>query len=323
MRHLTILLLITSTLSTFAQDIHFSQINQSKTFFNPAFTGSDQNFNLILGHKNYSPTKIGNYLSSHVSYNQKLDLLHGGLGAQIINDRQGSGAINRIFGSLMYSYHFKANNNIFLYAGLESKLGYLNYSTKDLIFPDMFDPISWELNRKDQLEHFPGRSDQYVEFNTGLLMVYKNYMLRTFKELSVGLAVHHLNKPGSMLVSDQAKIPRKYNLYFDIDIPLMSQKKASNVPLLTPMFFVEVQNTNSMFQYGGIIHNNDYRLGIFARHNHLFQFYQLIFYAGFSFSNYNISYSYDGDLFSNMEKNIFSGAHEVTFAIDFQYKGKD
>jgi len=312
-----------SNISALAQDIHFSQINQSKTFFNPAFAGSNQNSNLLLSHRNYSPTKMGNYLSSQVSYNQKFDLIHGGLGAQIINDRQGSGTFNRIFGSLLYSYHFKAANNIFLYAGLESKFGHLSYNTQNLTFPNMFDPVDWELNQTNQIEQFPRRSEQYFEFNTGILMVYKNYMLRTFQEFSIGLAVHHLNKPASMLNHDQASIPRKYNLYFDIDIPLMSQKRTSNVPLLTPMLFVEAQNTNTMFQYGAIIHNNEYHLGVFARNNHLLQFYQIIFYAGFTFSNYNISYSYDGDVFSAMEKNIFSGAHEVTFTINFQYKGRD
>jgi type IX secretion system PorP/SprF family membrane protein len=322
MKYIT-LLFIFLPLACFTQDINFSQTSQSKIFYNPAFAGSDQTSNLILGHKNYSPTKFGNYLSSQASYNQKLEVLHGGFGAQIINDRQGSGAFNRIFGSLMYSYHFKAQKNIFLYAGLESKFGYLSYNIKDFIFPNMFDPVRWELNRNNQIEHFHSQSDQYVEFNTGLLMVYKNYMLRTFNEFSIGLAVHHLNKPTSMLNPNKTGIPRKYNFYFDIDIPLMRQKKASNIPLLTPMLFVEAQNTNMHFQYGGIIHNNDYRFGAFARHNKLFHFFQLIFYAGFNFSNYSLSYSYDGEIFNNMEKNIFSGAHEVTFTINFQYKGKD
>ena len=323
MRHLTLLILLTSTISSLAQDVQFSQINQSKLFFNPAFAGSDQNSNFLLNHKNYSPKNLGNYLISQASYNQKIQPFHGGIGAQIVNDRQGSGTFNRIFGSIMYAYHFQLQNNIFLYAGLESKLGYLTYNTDDLIFPNMFDPISWELNRRNQIENFKSHTDQYLEFNTGLLMVYKNYMLRSFKEFSLGFAVHHLNKPTSMLNSNQASIPRKYNLYFDIDIPMMWKKEASNVPVLTPVLFIEAQRNNATFQYGGIIDNNSYKFGVFSRHNHQFQFFNIILYTGFNFSNYSIHYSYDGNLFGNMQKNIFSGAHEVTFTVNFQYKRKN
>lgn len=323
MRHLTLLILLTSSISSIAQDVQFSQVNQSKLFLNPAFAGSDQNSNLLLNHKNYLPEKFGNYLISQASYNQKVDLLSGGIGAQIVNDRQGSGAFNRIFGSVMYSYHFQVQNNIFLYAGLEGKLGYLSYNTDDLIFPDMFDPVDWELDKTNQTENFSSLTDQYLEFNTGILMVYKNYMLRSYREFSLGLAVHHLNKPTSMLNSNQANIPRKYNLYFDIDIPMMWQKETSNVPVLTPVLFIEAQPYSTTFQYGGIIDNRNYKFGVFSRHNHQFQYFHLILYAGFNFSNYSIHYSYDGDFFSNMQKNIYSGAHEVTFTVNFQYKGEE
>jgi len=322
MRHLTLFIFLTCTISSFAQDAHFSQINQSKIFFNPAFAGSDQNSNLLLNHKNYSPENFGNYLISQASYNQKINPFHGGIGAQIINDRQGSGTFNRIFGSIMYSYHFQLQNNIYLYAGLESKLGYLTYNTKDLIFPDMFNRNSWKLDRTNH-ENFTSHTDQYLEFNAGILMVYKNYMLRKFRELSLGIAVHHLNNPGSMLSSNQKKIPRKYNMYFDIDIPMMWKKETSNVPILTPIFFVEAQSSQATFQYGGIIDNNSYKFGVFSRHNHQFQYFHIILYAGFNFSNYSLHYSYDGNIFGNMQKNIYSGAHEVTFTVNFQYKGEN
>ena len=323
MRYTILLILILKCLWLPAQDIHFSHITQTKLFNNPAFAGSDQVANLLINHRNYLPTNFGNYMTSQVSYNQKINALHGGIGAQIVSDRQGSGTFNRHYGSLTYAYQFKAQNNIFIYAGLETKFGYLSYNTQDLIFPDMFDPVNWELNKTNNTEEFTSPNDHYVEFNSGILMVYKNYMLRTFEEFSIGFAVHHLNKPGSMLTPENEDIYRKYNFYFDIDIPMTWRKKASNVPTITPVLFVEHQRGNTLFQYGGILKNRSYQFGIFTRHNQLFNYFHLVLHAGFDFSKYSIYYSYDGNLFTNMEKNIFSGAHEVTFTIDFQYKGKE
>lgn len=316
------LMMLVFILPSSAQNIHFSQIDQTKLYYNPAFAGSDQVTNLMVNHRNYLPASFGNFITYQASYNQKIETIKGGLGMQIINDRQGGGTFNSILGSLIYSYHFQASDNIFLYGGLETKLGYVSVRKKDLIFPDMFNPRSWELSQTNTNENLDTYNGTNLDFSAGILMVYKKYMLRTFREFSVGFSIQHLNKPASILSQENSRISRTYNLFFDIDIPLMGKKKLSEAPVLTPALLFRGHGSSLMLQYGSILSNKGLDMGIFIRHDQRFQFIDLIFQAGVELSNFSIHYSYDSSFLSKMKKNLISGAHEVTLGIHFQYKGK-
>jgi type IX secretion system PorP/SprF family membrane protein len=317
--------LILIVLSSSAQDIQFSHINQTKLYLNPAFSGSDNKPHAILGHRNYAPSQFGDYISHHTSYNQYVDILNGGIGFQLINDRQGGGVINRIFTSAAYAYRFQVEKNITIQAALETKYAHLSIHRKNFIFPDMFNPTTWELRDSESYtsKMLEDASSDYLEFNTGVIMTYENFMIRKYREFTIGLSVHHLNQPQSLLTSDDNKIERRYNLYFDIVIPLMDKRSKGLIPILTPVFIFQKQGNNMNFNYGTYLTLSDFHLGVFFRHNYQIHYFNSIFYAGLNISNFRIGYSYDASMLSKMKKNPISGAHEVTLSISFQYKGEE
>jgi type IX secretion system PorP/SprF family membrane protein len=318
---LIILFTLISTLAI-AQDMQFSHINETKLYLNPAYAGKQDLPNAIFGHRNFAPSGFGDYLSYHASYHQKIDLLKGGVGINFINDRQGNGVINRTYASAMYAYHFEIDNNIKIQAGLESRFALLSINTQNLVFPNMFDPISWQVKDETEYtrENLTSLTGNYIDFNAGVLMTYQNYMLRKYREFNIGFSVHHLNTPGSFLNFGNEKIERRYNLYFDIVIPLMDRRSVTVIPLLTPVFLAQKQGADMSFHYGGYLTYGNLDFGFLMRHNQLFQYINSILFVGLSYGNTNLSYSYDAAFLTKMKKNPISGAHEVTLSINFQYK---
>ena len=258
-----IIFLFILSLISFSQDIQFSHINQTKLYLNPAFAGAENLPGAVLGHRNFSPSEFGDYISYHASYQQYVDVLEGGIGFQLINDRQSNGAISRIYSSGIYAYQFQVENNIIVQAGLEARYAHLSIRNKEFTFPNMFDPADWQVSGSGEYipENLNNTRGSYLEFNAGAIMTYKNFMIRKYREFTVGLSVHHLNKPNTLLTHKDKRIKRRYNFYFDIIIPLVNQRSKGFIPLLTPVLLIEKQGSNMNFSYGSYLSLSDFQMG--------------------------------------------------------------
>lgn len=316
-----ILFIIFSAICSYvhAQDINFSHLNHSRLFLNPGFAGSEKISNLTLSHRNLNPANFGNYVTYKVSYNQFFDFINGGLGFQFIRDNQGSGAINRTYISGIYSYRIRLQKNLILMPGLETKYAMYSLKIKDMIFPEMFDKSEWKVTGMPPVESLH-RSSNYLEFNTGATLRYINEYLRTYRDFTIGLAVHHLNKPTSLL-NNESKIRRKYSAYFDIEIFLNRLDTYQSSTLLIPTFYFSQQRKANVFQYGTYLKYKSFILGGFIRHNSGFRFITPTFQIGVNYENLDISYSYDTGLLNYKKVSVFSGAHEVTLSLNFSIKG--
>jgi type IX secretion system PorP/SprF family membrane protein len=322
MKKLFSLLIILGIYShAFPQDISFSHLNHSKLFINPGFAGTEKISNLTVSHRNLSPEEFGNYITYRASYNQYLNLINGGLGIQFIQDNQGNGAINRSYFSGIYSYRIKLEKNLILNPALEMKFASYSLNTNDLILPSMFDQSSWTIS-KDMPDASLHRSANYLEFNTGVILRYINEYLRTYRDFTVGLAFHHLNKPVS-LMDPENQINRKVSLYFDIELFLSQLETYQSSTLLIPSFLYTQQLNSNLFQYGTYLKYKNVFLGGFIKHNSAFQYVTPIFQVGAELDEFHISYSYDAGFLNYKRISVFSGAHEVTLSVNFSIKGMD
>lgn len=304
---------------TFAQDINFSHLNHSRLFINPGFAGSEKISNLTVSHRNLSPANFGNYLTYKASYNQFVDFINGGLGLQFVSDNQGNGAINRTYLSGIYSYRIRLKRNLFLSPALETKYAMYSLDTRELVFPEMFEKSNWTLREPGNPPIEP-QSSNYLEFNTGIVLRYINEYLRTYRDLTIGLAIHHLNKPTSLL-NEGSRISRKFSAYFDIELFLNYMDSYRSSTILIPTFFYSQQQNTDFFQYGTYIKYKSLILGGFIKHNINFRFITPTFQVGVNYENFNISYSYDAGFLNYKKVSIFSGAHEVTLSLNFSIKG--
>jgi len=319
-RSLFILIFFLFSLTGFSQGIVFSQLNHSKLNITPGFAGSSKVQDIVLQHRNFSPAGWGNYLTYRASFSRHFDAINGGVALQLIRDEQGQGAISRSYISGMYAYQIRLQPNLTIHPALEAKYAIYSLNTTDLVFPDMFDPVKWEIDEGP--ENIIRRSDHYLEFNAGFVLTYKNEYLRRYRDWTLGLAVRHLNKPTSLL-HNQQKIHRQWLLYFDIELFLKQLDTYQSSTVLIPAFLYAAEQGHHRFHYGTYLKYKTFRVGAFLRHNAAMSYLVPIFQIGAAFPDIHLDYSYDAGFLNYKKASFFSGAHEVTLSINLSIKGSN
>ena len=79
-----------------SQDPAFSQFYANPLYMNPAMAGVEISPKIYLGYRNQWPGAINPYVTYHASYDQYIEVLQGGVGVHVGNDRQGGGVFNTL-----------------------------------------------------------------------------------------------------------------------------------------------------------------------------------------------------------------------------------
>ena len=125
---------------TYSQDPQFSQFYANPLYLNPALAGAPICPRMIGNFRDQWPTVGGAFVTYSASYDQYVDLLHGGVGLLFMADRTGGGNLNTTAISLMYAYKFNITSH--LYASTALQVGYFQrrLAWENLTFEDMIDP---------------------------------------------------------------------------------------------------------------------------------------------------------------------------------------
>jgi type IX secretion system PorP/SprF family membrane protein len=310
MRKLWIFIFFITIKLASAQDVEFSQYYANPLYLNPAFAGSEGYTRIALNYKSLLPSSYGNYTNYSASVDKYFDKLGGGLGFQIMNDRQSQGIINNLGFSLVYSYHATLNKKWALSTGF--KVGY-NINTLDatnVILPDMIDPVDGVSSTT--MESGLYQRSMYFDFSVGMLTWYENYYL--------GATIDHLTKPQSSFgSSDPGPIDRKYTVHGGMEIPFLNSIYKVNMTV-SPNFIYQQQGSSSKINLGVYLNRTYFTTGAWLKTNTQLNFTGAVAMLGFV-TDYSIfAYSYDIPFYKGGFDGIINGAHEVTFVYKFMYK---
>ena len=193
-----------------AQDIHFSQFNQSPMNLNPALTG------IFRGHARF----IGNYRSQwnrvpveYLTFAGSADFKLANrnpnrkgflaLGGAFNYDQAGLSRLYLVNGSLNGSYTLQVSRNAFLSAGFQVGGSNRGFNMGDLLFNNQYNRGTSEGD--PSLPHgidFPSTRNSFLDLGTGL-----NFRLQDFStceivndlskrsSLDVGIGLFHVNRP--------------------------------------------------------------------------------------------------------------------------------
>ncbi len=297
---------------SYCQDVEFSQYYANPLYLNPAFAGSDNYARVSLNYRTILPTSFGDYSTYSASLDKYYDELSGGVGFQIMNDRQAQGTINDLGFNLIYSYHANLRKRWAIATGF--RLGY-NIKTlngNNLVYPDMIDPIDGVSS--SGMESGLYQKSLYFDFSFGMLTWYENYYL--------GLAVDHLTKPQISLGSDDpGPIGRKYTLHGGMEIPFYNSLQRVHMTL-SPNLIFQMQGASSKLNLGVYLNKNYLTSGIWLKTNTSFDLTGCVLMLGFVTDYSTFAYSYDVSFYLGGLSGIISVVHEVTFLYKFMYKRK-
>ena len=312
MKRFCYIILIIISKQLYSQDVEFSQYYANPLYLNPAFAGSEEYTRIALNYKTLLPSSYGSYTNYSASIDKYIDGLGGGLGFEIMNDRQSQGIINNLGFSLIYSYHMQLKKKWALNMGV--RLGY-NIKTlngRDLIMPDMIDPVDGISGTNTEAGIY--QKSMYFDFSAGLLTWYDNYYF--------GVSVDHLTKPKISLGSDDpGPIYRKYTFHGGVEIPFINSIYREYMTI-SPNVIYQQQGASSKINLGIYLNRSYLTTGVWLKTNTQFNFAGAVLMLGYVTDYSSFAYSYDIPFYLGGFDGIISGAHEVTFLYKFKYKSK-
>ena len=286
-----------------AQDPALSHFFANPLYLNPALAGTDGPARVFVGYRNQWPGATSPYVTYHASWDQHIEVLQGGVGLHIMNDRQGGGVFNTLSVDAAYAYHLKVSRWLHFTGGLQVSLGQRNMNPDGLVLPE-------ELNGTLSGSLY-GYSKLYPDFSAGISFGYRN--------LYGGFATHHLLQPYlSVSENPDAKLRRRYTLHAGIMIPVFEKRFGTELLQLSPNLIFVYQGIYQQINYGFEVIYKGLLGGLWFRQDLIFSTGALIFSAGYSWEKVSVRYSYDAKL-SSPEIHIPSmGAHEISMMISFE-----
>lgn len=296
-----ILLLMFLAFNLKAQDTYYSQFFANKIDLNPAFAGSQYYHRVIINYRNQWANLGNPYVTYSLSYDRYIDGF-GGVGVQIMQDRQANGAQVTTSIKGIYSYLLKINENSAIRFALSGSLIKNQLDASSLVFPDMIDPNSGLVGTHDTSYDPVITTKDDFDVSLGMLAHTGNY---TF-----GFSAQHLTKP-SISFTEYSEIPYKFVAHFGAEFPITSNGLHPVHFSVSPLFMFQKQGENMQMNYGMYSSRNNLVAGAWFRQNFDLHYNSMIFMFGFDNKLFRLAYSYD-HAFNHLSK-VGSGVHEISF----------
>jgi type IX secretion system PorP/SprF family membrane protein len=293
----------------YGQDVSFSQFYANPLYLNPALAGTGECSRIMLNYRNQWPSLPNSFISYSASADHYVDALSGGVGILFNSDNSGNGAIttNRI--SAIYSYHLKLGENSNLNAGFEATYHSQKLNWDKLVFQDMIDPISGNINPGLSGEATPSKlSVSSVDFSGGLLFGIK-------KKYYIGFAADHLSQPNlSYYSQNNSPLFLKYTVHagMTLDMGGSNYRNNSNNFIVSPNILYQQQQNARQLNAGFYVEKQPLVVGFWYRHN-FSNPDGVLFLIGLKQKKFRFGYTYDLTL-SKLKSNT-GGAHELSLAL--------
>ena len=294
--------LLFNSIFLIAQDAHFSQYNTSRTFTNPAFTGTDKTLVLSGGYRIQWPNINGGYKTFCFSADQYVHFLRGGFGINYLNDNEANGTLITSKIDINYAPHFELfNHALVVQPAISIGLFKKSIDWSKLTFGDQIDARRGFIYNSGEVQR--PASKYNVDFSAGLLL----YSTKFYG----GFAAHHLTQPDEGFMGP-AKLPMRLTVHAGANLDF----NAKNF-IFSPAILLMKQAGSQMILPGI---STKYKWAVLAlsyRNQDAF-----IINGGFQNRFLKIAYSYDYTI-SKLTNKATGGSHEIQMAWFINYQKKE
>lgn len=302
-------IIVTSTILVFfgfsenvlAQDAEFTQFYANPLYLNPALAGTTRCPRVNLNYRNQWPGISGTYVTYSASYDQHIDVIGGGLGLLVINDKAGQGTLTTTNVSGMYSYMLPVSREFSMKFGVQATYFQKSIDWSKLTFGDMIDERRGFVYNTNEVQRLQSKSN--VDFSAGILGYSKRYFF--------GFAAHHLTQPDEGLLGP-SKLPMKLTGHAGASLPV-GDKGAET--FISPNVLFQKQQNFQQLNLGLYVTKGSIVAGLWYRNQDSF-----IAVVGFQQHFFKIGYSYDVTV--SKLTNATAGSHEISFSLQFECKPK-
>jgi type IX secretion system PorP/SprF family membrane protein len=305
-RIVTMVVLLSATLSSRAQDPTFTQFYANPLYLNPAFAGSHGCPRFALNYRNEWPSLSGNYVTYSASYDQYFKNISGGFGVLATHDQQGQGTINTSMLGIVYSYHLKVTRKFSMMFGARAAWYQKFLDWDKLTFGDMIDPRRGFIYSTGDVPR--GGSRGFFDASAGVVGYSKSFFF--------GFAAHHLNTPNESMIIGDSPLPMRFTGHMGADIPLGKKSKYSNGTNIMPNVIYQYQNGFQELSIGTYVKYGAFNVGVWYRNRDAF-----IMTIGVNTGKFKLGYSYDVTV-SKLNNGVSGGSHELSLGLNLSCKTK-
>ena len=317
--HISLLIIFTIlTTSITAQDIHFSQFEQSPLNLNPAQTGLfDGEYRFVGNHRNQWSSITVPYVTFSASFDARVTQLNMkraflGVGLLFNTDKAGDGnfGTNQIILSL--AYHRVMNNDSTFIISVGGNFGYNQHSVdyNAFYFGNQYNGSQFDHNISNN-EYFSQDNLYYFDFSLGLNIMYE---FDNHYKLNAGIGFMHLNSPQkSFYGNTDSELPNKYNFNVGLDIPI--KQKHSIIPSIV---YYRQGTFNELYLGGQLryalndVNFTNIYAGIWTRAGDA-----AIFKLGMDYKSWNFGLSYDVNYSKLRTVSNGQGGYEISIIYIF------
>lgn len=286
--------------NSLAQDVHFSQFNETKALINPALVGyQDGDYKIQAQRRSQWGSVTVPFNTFSISLEVKNIIKNLSFGVQLLNDIAGDSHFKTNGVTLLLSHNTKVNssNNISFGVLAGTYQRSIDYST--LVF--------------NETENIPNNNIDFFDVAIGFV---HEIELNISSTLISGVSLFHLNKPNQTLIgSENIQLPVNsklhtsliyyFNKKFQIKPTIYYSEQGESREFIAGSFFNYVLNNSSAEM---IV----LRAGIFNRKNDA-----IITEFGIKIDNFDTMVSYDTNISSLNTASDYKGGFE--FSIAYQW----
>lgn len=309
-----ILLFLSISLISKAQDPIFSQFYAAPLQLNPAFTGNTYSPNVSMIYRNQWPS-LNAYTTYSVSYDQFFESFNSGIGLMVTTDDAGQGLIKLTRVSGLYGYKVAVNRNFAIKLGIEATYAQVRLNWDDLVFFDQIDRIygyfdsAGNENVSEEIQP-DNLKKSYLDVSAGLLAYSKKFY--------GGIAIKHLNTPDESFIPVNQNLnvglPIRLTIHGGAELVLREGNKRRAGSFLSPNIMFIKQGDFGQLNIGTYANLGMIFGGVWYRHAFTNPDAG-IFLVGVQKGNFKIGYSYDVTI-SRLAGET-GGSHEVSIRMNF------
>ncbi|MCI5056633.1 MAG: type IX secretion system membrane protein PorP/SprF [Flavobacteriales bacterium] len=307
------ILLVTVSFKLSAQDPQFSQFYASPVFLNAALAGNTLMGRVSANYRTQWPKLGGPFNTYSFTFDYNIPKIQSGVGASVVRDRAGVGALTYTGVTLAYSYHLYVSRDINLKMGLKGTRAWRNLDQSRLVFGSQI--IQQDLSIVPAI---PLQQSSYWTFGTGFV-VYNT-------EGYLGVSIDHFNRPNPSLIGQVVQLQPKFSVHGGYTFDLKKDVKNKTVTKVTPVINYKSQVKWNQLDLGAYYHYRVLLLGLWYRGIPLkrnpdkanpagINQDAFVMMLGLQSEGLQVGYSYDATI-SRLRGGV-GGAHEISLVYEF------
>ena len=315
---LLVLSVLSIHLGGISQDMQFTQFNAAQLYLNPAFTGSTIEHRFASSYRNQWTAIPGHFVNYTFAYDYNMADLNSGVGLLFEREQAGTGRLGNTEIGLLYSYHFRVDNKIYIQPGIK-----FNYISRSLDFSRLV--FNDQLSRGGSsatTESILLEGVNYMDISTGLVAYSEKFW--------AGVAFNHLNEPNQTFIDGESPLHMKFSAHGGYKFTLSEGgRKSLNTSYVSTAFQYKAQQKYDQLDLGLYYTRDPFVFGLWYRGLPLLKSYEGILnndavalLVGYTFIDYNLSLGYSYDITISRLAANSAGSHELSVIYEVAGKKK-